>query len=226
MRRRGRTCEHTSDITVEGMKGVVKAETVQGSIDLVRSGGSATLGTVDGGVRVERSRGRVEVGAVNGPVRILGANGTIVAESVNGNIELRDVASDSVDASTVNGPVRFAGKLRSHGLYRLTSHNGSIRMAVPEDASARVRVATYRGGFDCSFPVSVHETKTGRGYELQLGSGSALVTLWTFQGWVLLRRPGEATDDDDSDARIRVLRKDLKEIRKQERSRGKEEDDE
>jgi Toastrack DUF4097 len=211
-----------SDITIEGMKGEVKAETVQGSIDLIRSGGSATLGTVDGGVRVESSHGRIEVGAINGPVRILGAKGTIVAESVNGNIELRDVASDSVDASTVNGPVRFVGKLRSHGLYRLTSHNGSIRMAVPEDASARVRVATYRGGFDCSFPASVHETKKGREYELQLGSGSALVTLETFQGWVLLRRPGEATDDDD-DARVRVLRRELKENRKHERGRGEEE---
>lgn len=211
-----------SDISVEGVKGRVKAETVQGGVDLIRTAGSASVGSVQGGVRVEGSRGRVEASAINGPVRILGANGAIVAESVNGEITLRDVASDSVDASTVNGPVRFTGAIRSRGLYRLASHNGSIRFAVPRDASARVRVATYRGGFECSFPVSIHETKKGREYQLELGSGSADVTLETFQGWVILRRPGESDNEDDSDSRIRVLKK---ELRRHERDRDREEDD-
>jgi hypothetical protein len=190
-----------SDISVEGVTGEVKAETVQGNIDLVRSGGPATLSTVEGGVRVERSRGRVDASAINGSVRIRDARGAVSAESVNGNIALEDVASDSVDASTVNGPVRFAGAILPHGFYRLTSHNGSIRMALPKDADARVLVATYSGGFDCSFPISLHETKKGREYEVTLGSGSARVTLETFQGWVLLRRPGEADGDDHGSAR-------------------------
>jgi hypothetical protein len=214
-----------SDITVEGVKGRVKAETVQGDVDLVRTSGSASIGSVQGGVRVEGARGRIEASAINGPVQILGADGAIVAESVNGEITLRDIASDSVDASTVNGPVRFAGKIRSRGLYRLASHNGSIRFAVPEDASARVRVATYRGGFDCSFPVSVHETKKGREYRIELGSGSADVTLETFQGWVILRRPGEADGEDDAHSRVRVLKKELRELQWKERDRESGEDD-
>lgn len=199
-----------SDISVEGVTGEVKAETVQGNIDLIRSGGPATLSTVEGGVRVERSRGRVDASAINGSVRIRGARGVVNAESVNGRIALEDVASDSVDASTVNGPVRFAGAILPHGVYRLTSHNGSIRMALPKDANARVLVATYSGGFDCSFPISLHETKKGREYEVKLGSGSARVTLETFQGWVLLRRPGDPDEDDHGEARrVRKLQRSL-----------------
>lgn len=190
-----------SDITIEGVQGEVKAETVQGDIELRRTGGPVTVSTVQGEVRAERTRGRVEASAINGPVWILDANGVIDAESVNGDIVLRDVSSDSVDASTVNGPVRFAGKLRANGLYRLTSHNGSIRMAVPENASARVMVSTYRGGFDTSFPVSVREKKKGREYVIQLGSGAALVNLESFQGRVLLYRQGEPEPDESDQER-------------------------
>jgi len=190
-----------SDITVEGVAGEVKAETDQGDIDLVRVRGRATLSTVQGEVRVEKSHGRVEASAINGAVQIVGADGAIVAESVNGNIVLRDVLSDSVDASTVNGPVRFAGKIRAHGLYRLASHNGSIRMAVPEDADARVFVSTYRGGFESSFPVNAQEKKKGREYVIQLGSGAALVNLESFQGRVLLYRPGEPPPKDSDTER-------------------------
>ena len=193
-----------SDITIEGGKGEVKAETVQGDIDLVRSSGPATLSTVQGEVRVERSRGRVEASAVNGPVRIDGADGAIVAESVNGDIVLQGISSDSVDASTVNGPVRFAGRIQAHGLYRLASHNGSIRMAVPEGAGARVLISTYRGGFESSFPVNATEKKKGREYVIQLGSGGAVVNLETFQGRVLLYRPGEPVPgESDHEQEIR-----------------------
>jgi hypothetical protein len=180
-----------SDITIEGVKGEVKAETVQGDIALARASGPAMLSTVQGEVRVEKSRGRVEASAINGSVRIEGADGAIVAESVNGDILLSDVSSDSVDASTVNGPVRFAGRIQAHGLYRLASHNGSIRMAVPEGADARVLVSTFRGGFESSFPVKAREKKKGREYVIQLGSGGAVVNLESFQGRVLLYRPGE-----------------------------------
>jgi DUF4097 and DUF4098 domain-containing protein YvlB len=220
-----------SDITVDGVGGDVKAETVQGDIVLIGSTGSATLNTVQGGVRVEKARGRVEASAINGPVRIENADGAIVVESVNGDIVLSDVASDSVDASTVNGPVRFVGTLKARGLYRLASHNGSIRMAVPENANANLRVATYRGGFDCSFPISTHETKKGREYQIRLGNGGAAVTLETFQGWVILRRPGELMKggpeehEDDHSARMKQLQKQLRTLERQ-RERDEGEDDE
>ena len=195
-----------SDITIEGVKGEVKAETVQGDIDLVRASGKAVLTTVQGEVRVERSRGPVEASAINGPVRIEGADGSIQAESVNGDIVLDGISSDSVDASTVNGPVRFAGRIQAHGLYRLASHNGSIRMAVPVGADARVVVSTYRGGFESSFPVNAQEKKKGREYVILLGSGGALVNLESFQGRVLLYRPGEPVPGESD--RERDLRKD------------------
>jgi hypothetical protein len=99
----------------------------------------------------------------------------------------------------VNGPVRFIGRILDRGLYRLASHNGSIRVAVPEDASARVFVSTYHGGFGSTFPVKTQETKKGRRYILLLGSGSAQMNLETFQGRVFLFRPGEDVADDEDE---------------------------
>ena len=45
------------------------------------------------------------------------------------------------------------GQIRDKGSYRLTTHNGTISMALPEKANVTMSVRTYNGGFRSSFPV-------------------------------------------------------------------------
>jgi hypothetical protein len=65
-----------------------------------------------------------------------------------------------------------------------------------------VAVSTFNGEFESEFPVPLRGTRKGKGFNFSLGSGSAQVTLESFQGTIQLVRPGsekEHTRDDRHD---------------------------
>jgi hypothetical protein len=61
---------------------------------------------------------------------------------------------------------------------------------VAEKASAAVSVSTFNGEFESDFPVTLTETRKGKRFNFTIGSGSAQVTLESFQGTISLVRPG------------------------------------
>jgi hypothetical protein len=61
-------------------------------------------------------------------------------------------------------------------------------------------VSTFNGEFESEFPVTLTETKKGRRFNFTIGTGSAQVTLESFQGTIQLVRPGgSASRDKDHD---------------------------
>jgi hypothetical protein len=162
---------HT-DVAIEGTKGRVRVETVHG--DIAVSGG----------------RGQIELNAVNQDIHLVDASGIVLSETVNGDMILQRIDSDSVDVSTVNGEIFYEGSIHDKGVYRFTSHNGDIAVALPKSADAMVNVSTFSGEFASDFPVSLTETKKGRQFCFILGRGSARVDLESFQGTIHIFRPG------------------------------------
>jgi DUF4097 and DUF4098 domain-containing protein YvlB len=142
---------------------------------------------------------------VNDDVHVSASSGDVVAQTVNGEIGLQLTDASSVDASTVNGDIQYSGPIRNGGRYSLSTHNGDITLTVPENTSASVAVSTYSGEFESEFPVPLRGTRAGKGFNFTLGSGSAQVTLESFQGTIQLIRPGSEADrshhdhDDDDD---------------------------
>jgi hypothetical protein len=190
-----------TDIDVEDSRGEVRAETVQGDITLKGSQGMASLSSIQGEVSATGVRGRIEASSVNQGIRLTNVVGTIVAESVNGGIMIENAESDSVEASTVNGPVTFEGQVSDAGYYRFATHNGCIDVAMPEKSNATVSLSTFSGGIDSSFPVTLKKIKSKR-FQTTIGSGRARIELESFQGTIFLRRPSEArsnckVDDED-----------------------------
>ena len=51
-------------------------------------------------------------------------------------------------------------------------------------------VSTFNGEFASDFPVTLTETRKGKRFNFTIGSGSAQVTLESFQGTIELVRPG------------------------------------
>jgi hypothetical protein len=180
-----------TDISIEDSRGEVRAETVQGDITLKDTQGFASLSSVQGAVVAQGVRGRVEASSVNQAIHLTNVVGTIFAESVNGGIMIDNVQSDSVEASTVNGPVTFEGKVADTGYYRFATHNGCIDVAMPEHSNATLSLSTFSGGIDSSFPVSLKKIQSKR-FQTTIGKGSARIELESFQGTIYLRRPGEA----------------------------------
>src|SRR5439155_1393655 len=121
--------------------------------------------------------------------------------ATQGEIAIEGAQSDSVEASTVNGPVTFEGAISDAGFYRFATHNGCIDVAMPERSNATLSLSTFSGGIDSSFPVTLKKIKSRR-FQTTLGSGRAKLELESFQGTIFLRRPNEArsrctSEDED-----------------------------
>src|SRR6185503_17950895 len=181
-----------ADVTMEGVGGDVSVETTRGDIKVRGGSGFVSLKSVQGEVTLEKAKGRIEVRAVNEGIRLSDINGDLSAESTNGSIILDRIDSGNVDLYTVNGNISYDGPIKDKGLYRLTTHNGLIAMAIPERVNAALMVRTYNGGFRSTFPIGgdAGERRSKR-FTVTLGNGSAHVELESFGGTISLRRPGE-----------------------------------
>src|SRR5437870_1225645 len=101
-----------------------------------------------------------------------------------------------------------------NGLYRLTTHNGLVAMAVPEKANVTLMVRTYNGGFKSTFQVPGDTGERRKRFTMTLGNGSAHVELESFGGTISLRRPGEPRPETERRQRRDKadLKLDLKEL--------------
>ena len=183
-----------TDAKVEGIRAPISVETVEGEVDVTGGESLISLRSVQGSVRLRGARGRINVNSVNDDVEVANSSGDIAAQTVNGEILLQGVDASSLDANTVNGDISYSGPIRSNGRYALSTHNGDLTLTVPQGTSAGVTVSTFSGDFESEFPVPLQGTRKGKGFNFTLGSGSAQVTLESFQGTIRLVRPGSEED--------------------------------
>ncbi|HYM81441.1 MAG TPA: DUF4097 family beta strand repeat-containing protein [Candidatus Limnocylindria bacterium] len=182
----------STDISVDGIEGELKAETVQGDIDVRGGAKFVSLGSVGGEIALSQAEGRIEIRSVNQEIRLDDVKGDVVAETVSGNIQLGRVVSKSVKVSTINGEIVYIGTLESGGAYEMSSHNGDIVVAIPEKANLTVTVASFAGEFSSTFPVRVTQTRKN-GFVFTLGNGSGRLDLESFQGNIRLARAAQIT---------------------------------
>jgi hypothetical protein len=183
-------------IDIDGVRSSVSAATVQGDVTLRGGNGVISLKSVQGGVTAEGATGHIEINGVNRGILLRNLDGDIAAETVNGSIVLDGIKSADVEAVTVNGRVTYDGTIRDGGRYRFGSHNGSITITIPERANATIAATTYMGTFSSRFalPRSAESDSNGprRRANFAFGTGSARVEAESFQGNIVLTRPGDA----------------------------------
>jgi DUF4097 and DUF4098 domain-containing protein YvlB len=222
------------DIRTTGLKGSLKAETVQGDVEIKGGTGRVEAQSVQGHVVVEDASGSIEASSVNEGVTILRAKGDVSAESVNGAVVVRESHLHSLEASTVGGTVIYDGTYDRDGHYELSSHNGSVFASIPENADLSVQVETYNGTFESTFPVKRStEGRSKRRFTLTFGSGSAEMSLESFQGVITLHRPGEKVDeerdalgeDSDSGSKDKLKEKDKDKVKEKLKEKSGKHDD-
>lgn len=180
-----------SDITVEGVRSAIEAESIRGSV-LVRGGrGRVELSSVEGEVKAFDCEGGLEASSINSGVELDDVSGVLMVESVNGDIRIGRATSQNVDASSVNGTVTYAGAFAPQGRYRLATHAGNLVVGVPVGAGVDVSVATFQGGFRSAFPVELGPWRQGQKFNFVLGDGGSSLELESFQGLIELLRPAE-----------------------------------
>jgi hypothetical protein len=143
-----------ADVLMDGVGADVTVETTRGDINVTGGSGVVTLKSIQGDVTLQKAKGRIEVRAVNEGMRLSDISGDLSAETTNGSIILDRIDSGNVDLYTVNGNISYDGPIKDKGVYRLTTHNGMIAVAVPERVNATLMVRTYNGSFRSTFPSS------------------------------------------------------------------------
>jgi hypothetical protein len=176
-----------SDVTVDEWKSDVLAKTVNGLVRVRGGQGLVRLSSVAGPVVVSGARGRLQLSSLNDTVQVMDVVGDLSVESVSGDLLLQRIRSKTIEAQTVRGDVRFTGWIEDGGRYGFATHTGDLDIALPEDPNVAVSVATFRGGFESSFPVAIRDRR-GRKFSFTLGSGAATVDLETFEGMIRLSR--------------------------------------
>ena len=185
-----------ADITVEGSQGEITAETVQGEVTVLGGSGNVSLKSVMGAVTLEKARGRIDLSSVNEAIRATEVSGDLTAETVNGDITLTQIESANAEANTVNGDITYDGTIKDGGRYRFGTHDGDLRVSVPEKANVSVSVSTFNGEFNACFPVQL-TGKTRHRFSFTIGSGSARLELESFGGNIKICRPGQLSKDKD-----------------------------
>lgn len=177
---------------VEGINGDVAVDNVQGDISVRGGTGNVNLESVEGEIIVNGRRGQINTETVNKGIRISDVVGDINAESVNGSIQLTGIDASNVTVESVNGNLQFQGVFKNTGQYRLSSHNGSIRVGVPAGTNANVSVATHSGNVETDFEVQLRDAASRSRLNFVLGRGGARIDLESFSGTIRLVRPASA----------------------------------
>jgi DUF4097 and DUF4098 domain-containing protein YvlB len=136
---------------------------------------------------VPRQSSLDRINTVNGEVEIEKVSGDVKASSVNGNVTAAGLAGQ-VELSTVNGSVKasFAELKQS---VSLKSVNGSVTVALPPEANAKVSANTLTGGISSDFALqSKKHFPIGQNLDGNLGEGGPAIKMSTVNGGIRIDR--------------------------------------
>ncbi|MGE3273735.1 MAG: DUF4097 domain-containing protein [Vicinamibacterales bacterium] len=171
---------------IEGTTAEVAVETVHGNIRVNGGSGTVSLRSVEGTITVRKTTGRVQASTVNEGISLADIEGEVLADTINGDIDIENARATSLEVSTVNGDVTFNGSVGDQGTYRLTTHDGDIRVGLGGAANAIVFVRSFRGDFSADFPIELPDGQSTREgskrFNFTLGNGSARIELQSFSG--------------------------------------------
>jgi DUF4097 and DUF4098 domain-containing protein YvlB len=111
----------------------------------------------------------------------------VEATTVNGGIKLS--TEGRAQAETVNGSVRARlGRADGSEPLAFRTVNGSLRVELPEGASADVDIATVNGSITTDFPLTIQGKWGPRKARGSIGGGGRALSLETVNGSIELRK--------------------------------------
>jgi DUF4097 and DUF4098 domain-containing protein YvlB len=181
----------SGSVSVKGVHGDLETRTQSADVD-IRDAGRIDVESMSGDVTIQVANGESMIHTVSGDVQLGAARGDVEIETVSGDIDLRDVVAKQIRIHTTSGDVDFAGQILADGRYEYNTHSGEIRLALPGDVGAQLNVATYSGGIESDFPITLQAGKDHDNKRLSftLGQGTARITAETFSGDITLTSKG------------------------------------
>ena len=114
-----------------------------------------------------------QIETVNAKVSLDGVRGNAHVETVNGGIQAADLGG-SARLETVNGQINATFASVSAGQeFSFETVNGSVTVALPENAGVALRTSVVNGHVDCDFPLTLTKSSGRRNLSGTIGDGRA-----------------------------------------------------
>lgn len=180
----------SGSVSVKGVRGDLETRTHSADIE-IRDAGRIDVESLSGDITIQGVGGESMIQSVSGDVVVGGARGDVEVETVSGDIDLRDVIAKRIRTHTTSGDLEFAGQIVPEGRYEFNTHSGEIRLHLPADVGAELGVATFSGGIESDFPITLKAGEHGnKRLTFNLGQGTARIIAETFSGDITLTSAG------------------------------------
>ena len=186
-------------ITIDNVRGPVKASSASGYVHTYRVDGDTQLNAASGQVEASGIAGILRVSTASGDVTVTDVKGDLRVNAASGSIRITN-PSDRVDASSASGAIEVSGAkndLKVHAIsgsvtvsgdpanhyWELKSVSGSVDIRVPTNASFLLTAETTSGGIRTNIPVILEE-QGKHSLRAHIGSSSGRIEVHTVSGGV------------------------------------------
>ncbi len=148
------------------------------------------ISSVSGDVEVTGVTGDLRARSTSGNVTVRGVTGAVNASSTSGNVHVGE-NNGSVSGRSTSGNVEVEIlQLSGAGDMDFSSTSGNVRVKLPANLDADVRMSTLSGGLKTDFPLTIEEPERGPGRRAtgRVGGGSRNLKLSSTSGNVSLLR--------------------------------------
>ncbi|MFX4294884.1 DUF4097 family beta strand repeat-containing protein [Streptomyces bohaiensis] len=104
--------------------------------------------------------GALELTTLDGPIDVSDVSGTLTLRSHNGAITGSDVTAEEIRLESHDGAITLA-TAEPPRLLEARTHNGAVRLELPEDAAYRVETETHQGPLDVDVETGGEEHRVG-----------------------------------------------------------------
>jgi len=164
------------------------ARTGDGRIEARDVTGDIELSSGDGRIVATNLSGNLKIHTGDGPVELTDVSGRLQAQTGDGRMRIRG-RFDELEVKTGDGSIDITVERgsRMNGAWRLTTGDGSIQLALPDDFSAELDVHTNDGSITTDLPVTI-SGRIGNTLRGRLNQGGNTLTVRTGDGSITLRR--------------------------------------
>jgi DUF4097 and DUF4098 domain-containing protein YvlB len=180
----------SGSISARDINGGLTLETVSGNVRIANAARTVAARSISGSIEIADTKidGALEAGTISGSVRLRNMSARNVdLNTVSGELELDNITSDRVGGKSISGTILFRGDLQPNSRYELTSHSGSIRLAIPPSSGFEVEASSFSGSINTDIPITMNGDqpgRRGRGLRGRAGGGGAILDLTTFSGTI------------------------------------------
>jgi DUF4097 and DUF4098 domain-containing protein YvlB len=182
----------SSDISVAGVRGAQRIQSVSGEIEVEVFEEDVEAKTVSGDFDVtgHDQTALLTLTTVSGDGRVENIRGELVVQSVTGSLDIASSELNRARLRTTNGDIDLRTGLADGARFDMEAINGDLRLDILGSPDAEFDIETFNGSIDNAFgpdPVRTNKYTPGRELRFTHGEGNARIRIKTLNGGITLR---------------------------------------